>query len=220
MAHARRLQVQQQGDLLQQVPRCLVSEVPTQSAGRADCETVRTDSAADGQEIQSRSYGPRDYARPRSSVGRNRPTVGDSSAGQESQRRIVASTSERICESSFPTANALDQLIFRIDSRRCSTVSHQAVCREAEERMIKTFKYRLLPTRKQTAALEQTLYLCRHLYNCALEQRRMHRTNQFAQMRELTEVRAELFPKVRLSSRSPSSGTARTGTHAWPWSVL
>ena len=57
--------------------------------------------------------------------------------------------------------------------------------------MIKTFKYRLVPTRQQTAALEQTLYLCRNLYNCALEQRRMHRTNQFAQMRELTEVRAE-----------------------------
>jgi transposase len=57
--------------------------------------------------------------------------------------------------------------------------------------MIKTFKYRLIPTRQQTAALEQTLYLCRRLYNCALEQRRMHRTTQFAQMRELTEVRAE-----------------------------
>jgi putative transposase len=57
--------------------------------------------------------------------------------------------------------------------------------------MIKTFKYRLAPTRKQTAALQQTLELCRNLYNCALEQRRIQRTNQFAQMRELTEVRAE-----------------------------
>ena len=57
--------------------------------------------------------------------------------------------------------------------------------------MIKTFKYRLVPTRKQGAALQQTLDLCRNLYNCALEQRRMQHVGQFAQMRELTEVRAE-----------------------------
>jgi hypothetical protein len=33
MAHARKLQVERQCGLLQQVPRCLVSEVQTQSAG-------------------------------------------------------------------------------------------------------------------------------------------------------------------------------------------
>src|SRR5258708_22080365 len=36
----------------------------------------------------------------------------------------------------------------------------------------KTFKYKLQPTLQQVVALEQTLRLCRRLYNCALEQRR------------------------------------------------
>ena len=36
----------------------------------------------------------------------------------------------------------------------------------------KTFKYKLQPTPQQTGMLEKTLRLCRHLYNCALEQRR------------------------------------------------
>lgn len=36
----------------------------------------------------------------------------------------------------------------------------------------KTFKYRLTPTREQARALEVVLLRCRHLYNCALEQRR------------------------------------------------
>lgn len=57
--------------------------------------------------------------------------------------------------------------------------------------MIKTFRYRLIPTRKQQAALQQTLDLCRNLYNVALEQRRMRRTNPFAQMREVTELKQE-----------------------------
>ena len=36
----------------------------------------------------------------------------------------------------------------------------------------KTFKYKLEPTPPQAAALETTLYRCRTLYNCALEQRK------------------------------------------------
>lgn|SRR5690625_4387735 len=37
--------------------------------------------------------------------------------------------------------------------------------------MLKTFKYRIYPTKEQTKKIEQTLYLCRYLYNNALEQR-------------------------------------------------
>src|SRR5258707_12792513 len=37
----------------------------------------------------------------------------------------------------------------------------------------KTFKYKLQPTPQQAAALQETLRLCRQLYNCALEQRRV-----------------------------------------------
>lgn len=64
--------------------------------------------------------------------------------------------------------------------------------------MIKTYKYKLVPTHKQKTALQQTLDLCRNLYNCALEQRRMHRSGhgQYEQMRQLTEVRQE-FPKYK-----------------------
>ena len=62
--------------------------------------------------------------------------------------------------------------------------------------MIKTFKYRLVPTRKQSAALEQTLESCRNLYNCALEQRKMHRTGYYEQKRQVTDVRAE-FPEYK-----------------------
>jgi putative transposase len=57
--------------------------------------------------------------------------------------------------------------------------------------MIKTFKYRLIPTRKQRAALQTTLDLCRNLYNCALEQRKIHRIGYYEQKRQVTDVRAE-----------------------------
>jgi len=66
----------------------------------------------------------------------------------------------------------------------------------AEGRMIKTFKYRMVPTRKQAAVLQHTLDLCRFLYNCALEQRRMHRIGYYEQKRQITQVRAE-FPEYR-----------------------
>jgi putative transposase len=38
--------------------------------------------------------------------------------------------------------------------------------------MLKTFKYRLLPTKKQTVSLEAVLEECRYLYNRLLEQRK------------------------------------------------
>lgn len=57
--------------------------------------------------------------------------------------------------------------------------------------MLKTFRYRMIPTHKQNAALLHTLDLCRNLYNCALEQRRSRRTTPFAQMREVTELKQE-----------------------------
>src|SRR5437588_3907685 len=38
--------------------------------------------------------------------------------------------------------------------------------------MMKAFKYRLYPTRKQADALQQTLDLCRELYNAALQERK------------------------------------------------
>lgn len=62
--------------------------------------------------------------------------------------------------------------------------------------MIKTYKYRLIPTRKQHAALQTTLNLCRNLYNCALEQRKMHRIGYYEQKRQVTDVRAE-FPEYQ-----------------------
>ena len=62
--------------------------------------------------------------------------------------------------------------------------------------MIKTYKYRLVPTRKQAIALQHTLDCCRFLYNCALEQRKMHRTGYYEQKRQVTDVRAE-FPEYR-----------------------
>ena len=37
--------------------------------------------------------------------------------------------------------------------------------------MLRTFKYRIYPTKEQIKKIEQTLYLCRYLYNNALEQR-------------------------------------------------
>src|SRR5690625_3778760 len=37
--------------------------------------------------------------------------------------------------------------------------------------MLRTFKYRIYPTKEQTKKIDQTLYLCRYLYNNALEQR-------------------------------------------------
>jgi len=38
--------------------------------------------------------------------------------------------------------------------------------------MLLTFQYKLKPTKPQLAAMEQTLEVCRHLYNGALAERK------------------------------------------------
>ena len=38
--------------------------------------------------------------------------------------------------------------------------------------MLKAFRYRLRPTKAQEAVLNKQLWLCRNLYNCALQERR------------------------------------------------
>lgn len=64
--------------------------------------------------------------------------------------------------------------------------------------MIKAFKYRIYPTRKQTATLQWTLDRCRELYNAALQERReawkyeKKSISVFEQMRSLTEIKAEI----------------------------
>jgi putative transposase len=37
---------------------------------------------------------------------------------------------------------------------------------------LKAYKYRLYPTKEQVNALQETLNLCRELYNAALQERR------------------------------------------------
>lgn len=62
----------------------------------------------------------------------------------------------------------------------------------------KAFKFRLYPTRVQEGALDSTLYLCRQLYNAALEERRTAYRKRgvsvgyFEQKRALTEIKAAL----------------------------
>ncbi|MCP9494857.1 MAG: transposase [Pyrinomonadaceae bacterium MAG19_C2-C3] len=64
-----------------------------------------------------------------------------------------------------------------------------------------TFKYRIYPTKKQTALLESTLSYCTELYNAALQERRdawrinresINFAGQSAQLVEIKEVRSEL----------------------------
>jgi putative transposase len=62
--------------------------------------------------------------------------------------------------------------------------------------MLKVFKYKLCPNRKQSLALQRTLDVCRDVFNLSLEQRKMHRTGQFAQMRELTQLKAA-YPEYK-----------------------
>ena len=62
--------------------------------------------------------------------------------------------------------------------------------------LIKTFKYKLEPNRKQKALLNSTLDVCRELYNMALEQRKMQRVGQFEQMRQVTALKKE-FPEYQ-----------------------
>jgi putative transposase len=64
--------------------------------------------------------------------------------------------------------------------------------------MIRSYKFRLYPTAKQAAALDEQLGAACDLYNAALEQRKwMYRSygvsvTKYAQYRELTEMRAEV----------------------------
>lgn len=64
--------------------------------------------------------------------------------------------------------------------------------------MLKTFKYRLYPTPKEKEAIEQTLMLCRWLYNSALEQRIFAYKNRNVsvsynkQQNELPQLKREL----------------------------
>jgi putative transposase len=62
--------------------------------------------------------------------------------------------------------------------------------------MLKTFKYKLDPTRKQKQLLSQTLDTCRSLYNMCLEQKQYQRISQFEQMRQLTLLKQE-FPEYK-----------------------
>src|SRR5947207_1051319 len=69
----------------------------------------------------------------------------------------------------------------------------------AEHRI--TYKFRLFPTKQQVALLEQTLDLCRELYNAALQERRdawrinresVNFATQSAQLPDIKEARPEL----------------------------
>src|ERR1017187_1627561 len=62
--------------------------------------------------------------------------------------------------------------------------------------MLKVFKYKLCPNRKPSLALQRTLDVCRDVFNLSLEQRKMHRTGQFAQMRELTQLKTA-YPEYK-----------------------
>src|SRR6202162_6058950 len=56
--------------------------------------------------------------------------------------------------------------------------------------MIKAYRFKLKPNRKQKYALARTLDVCRELYNDCLYQRKLHRTNRFDQSAELTDLKA------------------------------
>lgn len=68
--------------------------------------------------------------------------------------------------------------------------------------MLKAYRYRLYPNRKQKKAIDRTIELCRHLYNCGLEQRiksyRQQKTSltAFQQINELPGIK-EAFPEYR-----------------------
>jgi putative transposase len=62
--------------------------------------------------------------------------------------------------------------------------------------MLKTFKYKLNPNRKQAQLLSQSLDLCRSLYNMCLEQKQYQRISRFEQDLQLTQLKAA-FPEYR-----------------------
>ncbi len=60
----------------------------------------------------------------------------------------------------------------------------------------RVYTYKLRPNRQQREKLATTLELCRNLYNCALEQRRMHHISVYEQKQQLVELK-EAFPEYR-----------------------
>jgi putative transposase len=69
--------------------------------------------------------------------------------------------------------------------------------------MIRTYKYRIYPTRAQVTRLERTLDICRELYNAALQERRdawrvtRKSVNCHEQMKQLPEVK-QIRPELGL----------------------
>ena len=62
--------------------------------------------------------------------------------------------------------------------------------------MLKAFRYKLNPNKKQRQLLSQTLDTCRELYNLGLEQRRSQRIGVYEQKRQLTLLKGE-FPEYK-----------------------
>lgn len=68
--------------------------------------------------------------------------------------------------------------------------------------MLKTYRYRLYPNKKQKQVIDHTIELCRYLYNCGLEQRiRTYRQRRasittFEQINELPTIK-ETLPEYR-----------------------
>jgi putative transposase len=62
--------------------------------------------------------------------------------------------------------------------------------------VLKTFKYKLNPNRKQRQLLSQSLDTCRGLYNMCLEQKQYQRIGRFEQDSQLTQLKAE-FPEYK-----------------------
>jgi putative transposase len=62
--------------------------------------------------------------------------------------------------------------------------------------MLKAYRYKLNPNKKQRQLLSQTLDTCRELYNMGLEQRRGQRIGVYEQKRQLTILKGE-FPEYK-----------------------
>jgi putative transposase len=62
--------------------------------------------------------------------------------------------------------------------------------------MLKAFRYKLNPNKKQRQLLSQTLDTCRELYNMGLEQRRGQHVGVYEQKRQLTLLKGE-FPEYK-----------------------
>lgn len=68
--------------------------------------------------------------------------------------------------------------------------------------MLKTYRYRLYPNKEQKQAIDNTIELCRYLYNCGLEHRirayRQYKTSvtAFQQINELPGIK-EVFPEYQ-----------------------